>query len=390
MKHFFRVTALFFLVCGLIFSGASLAEGEVTLYCLNIGKADCMLLSYGGEHYLIDTGYAHTYAALETMLEQLQVSRLHGVILTHCHEDHEGGLSALAQSEIQVDAWYAGKIYYDVKPGKHPAVLAAAARGQSVRWLSAGDEISLGGEGRLRVLGPLSVDSENENNNSLVLHFVSPQGSLLLAGDMKEDEEGELLAAGVIPPCDGMKVGHHGDSEATSLALLRAVQPRAAIILTASQEESDTPAPGTLKRLAAVGCQVFVSQDAQDALLLTLKGGVASVQDVAWPGVPERMRGLTLRIDRAQDTLTLRNAGDAVMDLTDALAYSSKGEETLTLPAVLLAPGEEYVIGSRMTTAACDLRWDEKQVWHKKKFDQAAVYDAYGRVLARTDNGLPE
>ena len=102
------------LITGL-FSACAISEtgaaGELRLICLNIGKADCMLLLYQNEAYLIDTGYEQNGPALEAMLRQYGVSRLNGVFLTHCHEDHLGGLMKLAKSDITVDAWYAARIY---------------------------------------------------------------------------------------------------------------------------------------------------------------------------------------------------------------------------------------------------------------------------------------
>ena len=57
---------------------------------------------------------------------------------------------------------------------------------------------------------------------------------MLLTGDMEYDEENDLLAAGVIPSCEVLKVGHHGRDDATSAALVAAVQPKVAVISTSS------------------------------------------------------------------------------------------------------------------------------------------------------------
>jgi glyoxylase-like metal-dependent hydrolase (beta-lactamase superfamily II) len=124
------------------------------LVCLNIGKADCMLLMYQNEAYLIDTGYEQNWPALEAMLRQYGVTRLNGVFVTHCHEDHEGGLMALAKSDTAVDAWYAPRIYYGITEALHPAVQAAAVRNASVSWLEAGNRLTVGSDGSFSVLGP--------------------------------------------------------------------------------------------------------------------------------------------------------------------------------------------------------------------------------------------
>lgn len=391
MKRFFRLTALLLALCmplGLIVHGE--AQSEVRLVGLNIGKADCLLLLWQDRAYLIDTGYAQTYPALETALSQYGVSHLNGVFLTHCHKDHQGGLMPLAQSRIAVDAWYASPIYYDIDKEGHPAVLAAAVRNEAVTWLSAGGVIDCGGGASFTVLGPLTVNEENENNNSLVMRFSSTAGSILLTGDMKEEEEAALLASNLLAECDVLKVGHHGDNKATSAEMLKAVKPQIALILTSTQEEPDTPAASTVKRLQDIGCAVHVSQQYSDAMLLTLQNGTAAVTDVKWSDIPERIRGVALSIDLNDDTVTLKNTSDAAVTLSGCSLFSTKGDETLSLPDITLAAGQTYIIGTKSTQGSMDCQWDDKKVWNKNKRDMAILYDAWGRALARTDNGLSE
>ena len=161
-KKFFSILfSLCFLFTGCQAVISESADASVQLLCLNIGKADCMLLLYGGNAYLIDTGYEQTWPALETALSQFHITHLNGVFLTHCHEDHQGGLIPLAKSEIPVDTWYAARIFYDQKESKHPAKLAAAERGEEVTWLDAGTVIPVGKDAGFTVLGPLSVNTDN-------------------------------------------------------------------------------------------------------------------------------------------------------------------------------------------------------------------------------------
>ena len=216
------------------------ADKPLTLFAVNVGKGDALLLNCGAETYLIDTGLQENWGDLSCALKMLQVTRLTGVILTHTDKDHAGGLLPLATSSIEVESWYAPAHYTDVKKeSKHPAVEAAALRGEKVTFLRAGDELPLG-NGHLTVLGPRSL-SDVENCNSLVLLAEASGGRMLLTGDMEFPEESELLAAGVIPKCDVIKIANHGENDATSEALLRAVQPEIAVISTSTAAEPDTP-----------------------------------------------------------------------------------------------------------------------------------------------------
>ncbi len=402
MKNALCLFAVLCMTCGCFFAaaaespekGGSMAEnteGEVKLLCLNIGKADCLLLFCGETRWLIDTGYEQNYNALETALAQYGVDRLDGVFLTHCHDDHEGGLLSLARSDTIVDAWYASSVWYDVKENKHPAIRAARECGEEAVLLSAGDVIPAGGGASFTVLGPLRTDEKNENNNSLVMLFSSPAGSILLCGDMKTEEEADLLAAGNIAPCTLLKAGHHGGKNTLSDPFLAAVRPEAAVISTSTAEEPDTPAPSTLRKLENAGCAVYVTQDFRDAVLFTLSGGkVADVEDISWNGVPPRFEGLTMDIRFETDTVTLTNTAAASVSLDGYTIYSTKGDETLLLEDLTLAPGESRIIGGRNASVPVDQTWDEKYVWSNKKRDVGILYDPWGRPVAAAENGLPD
>lgn len=368
---------------------AALTQEGVTLVSLNIGKADCHLLLTGESAFLIDTGYDYTYPALEAMLRHYDISQLDAVFLTHCHADHEGGLMALSMSDVEIGAWYCSPHFIDVKEGRHPAVLAAQARGEAAVFLSPGQVLTAGGGAAFTILGPLSLNTDNENNNSLVMRFDSPHGSILFAGDMKEEEEEELLSARLLAPVDILKAGHHGDSGATTAALLHALTPKTVLISTLTFEETDTPARSTLSRIRAVNAQAYVTQDADSALETRLLNGRAFVESVTFSGLPDRAAGLTLSIDVKNDILSIRNPSITSVNLTGFALVSTRGSEWFSLQGIV-PPGDVFTIGTKTSDIPCDLILPEKRVWHKSKRDAALLYDAFGRLVSMTDNGMSE
>ena len=244
---------------------------ELSLYAINVGKADALLLRSGETAYLIDTGSADSYPALLKTLQAEGITHLDGVLLTHTHKDHAGGLEYLLDSGIEIDQVYASG-YYNKKEKKHPAVQALKGTGREVMWLLSGDSLPLDG-GTLEVLGPLTHDEEKENNNSLVLLASGGGGTMLLAGDMEFPEEAILLNAGLIPHADVLKVGNHGNPDATSEAFLEAVSPRAAVFSTDSNVEPDTPAPRIVRWLTRHQAAVYQTQETKNGVLITLKNG---------------------------------------------------------------------------------------------------------------------
>ena len=252
-------------------------ETELSLLAINVGKADALLLRSGSSAYLIDTGIKKRSDGLLSVLRKEGVSRLTGVILTHTHDDHVGGLKALLQSEIAVENIYTSKYYVLKKEdGKHPAEKAVKKTDRQVIYLKGGDSLPLDG-GRLTVLGPVELNEEAENNNSLVLLAEGGGGSILLTGDMEFPEEDSLIKAGLIPRVDVLKVGDHGEGDATSTQLIVTAQPKLAVISTNTEEEPDTPDPRVIRLLNQQNVPYAVTQDSETGILVTLKGGEVTV-----------------------------------------------------------------------------------------------------------------
>lgn len=386
MKHMLLMICLLLLMT---LGAAALAESPyekvdkpLTLFAVNVGKGDALLLNSGAETYLIDAGLQENWGDLSRALKVLQVTRLTGVILTHTDKDHAGGLLPLATSSIEVENWYASAHYADIKKeSKHPAVEAAALRGETVTFLRAGDELPLGA-GRLTVVGPISA-SEVENCNSLVLVAEASGGKMLLAGDMEFPEEKELIAAGAIPRCDVIKIGNHGENDATSEALIRAVQPRVAVISTSTATEPDTPSTRVLAQLYAARVALYQTQDAQSGVLVTIDQGEVTANLMDYNDFPAVNKSVVIAdVDNEDDCIILRNDGKAPADVSGWYIVSEKGNQIFVLPeGSAIAPGGQLTISSQSSKAKGDLTWPDKKVWHKSKEDAALLYDVYGRLI---------
>ena len=273
MKKLLLISLLVFSLLGSASTGEMNSNQEMSLLAINVRKADALLLRSENSAYLIDTGSKKSAEALLDALRKEGITRLDGVILTHTHADHTGGLKALLASEIDVENIYASRYYVLKKEdGKHPVDKAIKNTDREVIWLAAGDTLPLDG-GKLTVIGPTEKNEELENNNSLVLLAEGGGGSILLTGDMEFPEENVLLAAGLIPKADVLKIANHGESDATSSALVAAVQPALAVISTNSDDEPDTPAPRVLMTLKSSNVPVLNTENSQEGILITLRNG---------------------------------------------------------------------------------------------------------------------
>ena len=277
MKKRFRrllAGALTVLMCGT-------AQAQVELFAVNVGKGDALVVRAGDYTCLIDTGKEKAQEQLEVALKALGVEALDAVFITHTDKDHVGGLKWLRESDIEIRAIYASRYYPNTTEKKHPAVKAAKKLDLTVNWLGAGDSVPLGDSGAVfRVLAPAMEIPGDEDDNSLVMMLESPDGRILLTGDMEHVEEAALLTSGADLRCDVLKVANHGDSDATSAALIAACAPSVELISTDSAEKPGTPDAGIVRNLQGIGCAVCVTQDASLGIRVTLDGGRVAVENV--------------------------------------------------------------------------------------------------------------
>lgn len=282
MRRYHRLLALVLAAVLLLAGACARAEGPVQALFINVGKADAALFLLGDQRFLVDTGTKGSYDQLERVLDAYGVTRLSGVVITHTDKDHVGGLKKLLKSDIAVDRVYAGTLHSEKSLEDHPVYEAAEKYDAPLTWLSAGETVALADGCAFHVLGPLSQDDEEENNNSLVLRLTTPQGDMLLTGDMELQEESELIEAGLISQAAVLKVAHHGNEDATSWQFVLLARPQWAVISTSSVEKPETPSSKVLSRLKDVKASVAVTQDAEVGILVTLRDGQAYAEAVNW------------------------------------------------------------------------------------------------------------
>lgn len=384
-----RKTILWALILAMLMTltgcAASGETDDVWMYAVSVGKADAILLGVGDSACLIDAGYARSRGKILSAMEMMGVDRLEAVFVTHTDDDHTDGLEWLAESGVEIGAWYASAMYTGVKKEeKHPAVKAAKLDGQNVRWLQAGDSVPLG-SAVLDVLGPSVLNTDKDDNNSLVMMLRSAQGNILLAGDMEFEQESVLLASGADINCDVLKVGNHADNDTGSEAFIRAASPSVAVISTDSYEKPETPDPRLVNYLRNTGAQVSVTQEATGGILVRLSGGAPTVELINLP-VPQT--GVVISdVVAGEDIITLNNPG-AAQDLTGWYLFSEKGGEMYVFPeGAVIESGARLTVGTNSTEEHFDLLWDDKKVINKSKTDLITLYDANGMPVSGMTNG---
>ncbi len=254
-------------VTGLAIVAAHRPDGIPRVTVLDVGQGDAILVEGNrGGRLLIDGGPdpARVLIALDEHLPPWD-RRIDLVILSHPHEDHAAGLAALLGRYAVSRVLEPGMI----GPGPGYAALNAELLARGIRrgTLATGDRLTVD-DIRLQVLWPdrgavperPPDGGTSINNVSIVLLGEIDGHRFLLAGDIEEQIDPQLLARG-LPTVDFLKVAHHGSRTSSTEAFLAVTHPSVAAISAGRGNPYGHPAPATIARLKASGARVFRTDD---------------------------------------------------------------------------------------------------------------------------------
>ena len=247
-----------------------LNKGRLELTVLDVGQGDSLFLAFpDGRTMLVDGGglpgsfYVRGVRpgidvgedVVSPFLWSRGLKRIDVVALTHAHEDHLGGLSAVLRN-FRVGELWVGR---DVQTAAYRSLLdEAVARGVPVIHHVRGDTFDWDGV-QGRVLWPADNDpgKSPSNDDSLVLRLEQNDEALLLAGDIERPDENALLRDPQPLSADFLKVPHHGGKTSTTEGFLEAVHPKFAAISVGDPNPYGHPSPEVLERIQAEGARLY-------------------------------------------------------------------------------------------------------------------------------------
>ncbi|PKK90594.1 MAG: hypothetical protein CVV64_09565 [Candidatus Wallbacteria bacterium HGW-Wallbacteria-1] len=196
------VMAVVFLVCVYFiisqFQPRMACDSLLTLGVADVGQGSSILLKWRGRTLLVDTGPPQGTGSLVRWLEKKSSGPLDGVLITHLHDDHYGGLARVVE-RIGTSVIYCG-------PGRS-GELNQLLRQSGIQWnpncqkeLNAGQVVEFDSEIKIRVLrAPDPVLSEadqaqDENSRSVVLVVETDGFAILIPGDVSGEAAREVFA----------------------------------------------------------------------------------------------------------------------------------------------------------------------------------------------------
>ncbi|MBU5299607.1 MBL fold metallo-hydrolase [Clostridium sporogenes] len=223
------------------------------VHFIDTGQSDCILIKTGKENYLIDTGWEYYSGKILSYLNSNNVDKIDGVILTHYHDDHYGGLEMLLKTS-KVKKIFLPKHDSD---DKKKVINMVKKHKVKYEWIEDGWEVK-GRKLNLKAIVPMNIDSKNENNNSIVLFGKIDGVKYLFLGDCENKEEMDMISNKKIKKCDILKVSHHGFKTSNSNELLDIAKPKIAIVTC---DGIYSPDKIIIDRLKNKGIEVFTTSN---------------------------------------------------------------------------------------------------------------------------------
>ena len=287
------------LIILVIITVATRPDGLLHVTVLDIGQGDAILVETpAGATMLVDGG-PDPELTLRRIGANLpfHTRRIDVMVLSHPHQDHVAGLvDALDRFEV-------GALLHAGITFENPAFLRLLADAPTEPTLDvtvarAEQVFALDPTTTIEILYPTDADAaaplpEGDINNGSVVMVLRHRGfAALLTGDAEAPVEAALIARGVLPVVDLLKVGHHGSTSSTTPGLLDAIRPTAAVISSGAGNEYGHPASETLATLAARPEIAVYRTDLHDDVEVVTDGLTYRIRtDTGW-GAPQAVHGL--------------------------------------------------------------------------------------------------
>ena len=252
----------------------------------DVGQGDGLVI-YVAPHraVVVDTG--PDPGPMRRCLDQLDITEVPLLVLTHFHSDHVAGLAGLFAGRTVAEVW--------VSPLASPAGEAtqvateAQRRGVPVRVPEIGAS-GRAGETDWLVLGPVgehrsgpegeSQESAEENDSSLVLMVTVRGVRILVTGDVEPAGQRAILATGADLRADVLKLPHHGSGRQEP-AFVAATHARVAIASAGPDNSYGHPATKTVALVESLGMTLLRTDQEGSVAVTSSRGSLTGVRQRA-------------------------------------------------------------------------------------------------------------
>ena len=221
------------------------------VYYLDVGQADCTLLSDNGHYMLIDAGNDSDGYKLVRYFKSLGIETFDYVIATHGHEDHIGGMDKIIKN-FKINHFYIPRTIIGSKNFEE-VLDSLRERNVKLEVPNIDQEFSFSNT-KCKILY-LNSNEEDINSNSIINKCSYFNNSFMFTGDAPNSSERKILDKDL--ESDVLKFGHHGSQYSSSNEFLQKVKPKYGVISLGKDNMYGFPKKVTMNKIRYYNIEVY-------------------------------------------------------------------------------------------------------------------------------------
>lgn len=249
-------------------ASSSTASDNMIITVFNAGKADAILFSTSEGYILMDTGLDEDKEDLVKELQDMGVTQLFALIITHFDKDHVGGADAI------VENFSIGTVYTTYITSSSDDVLdfQKALAAKNMKMTRVYDTVVTLGGAQFAINGASDNYTSNPDNNSSLITMVTyGDKKYLFMGDAMDERIEEYMGSHDVN-ADFLKVPYHGYYQDDLELLFAAVTPTAAAITNSKNNPGTDGLKKTEDLLKAAGSAIYEAHKGNITVTCTSSG----------------------------------------------------------------------------------------------------------------------
>ncbi|MGI6545499.1 MAG: ComEC/Rec2 family competence protein [Fastidiosipilaceae bacterium] len=232
-------------------------SGEtLQIHVLDVGQGSSMLLRSGEHSILIDGGPRESSSFVVSYLNKQNVDYIDLMVASHFHDDHINGLvGTLHTRPVETVMLPPDSCKRDTRVCQSFFAIISE-KGCETIVPTVGEIFDLG-DIHMTIVSPASYGHSNHNNDSIGLRIDYFNTSLLVMGDLEEEEEIKALNSGIDLDVDLFIANHHGSDTSNIQELLDQVTPELIVISVGSDNQYGHPSEDVLARFQDTGATIY-------------------------------------------------------------------------------------------------------------------------------------
>ncbi len=213
IKHSVFTVLLLLVISSCAQTNESRVSDQLEIHFVDVGYGDAVLLVQGNDTLFIDGGYPPMTEKVLKYFENIGLTHIDALVITHPHPDHIGVAYGILEKDFPVTTVYSSYPleHFEIPYGFRKLIENRLSNG-SIKYvvLTDGDYILLPEGKRLEVIHP-EILVEDMNDSSLVLYLSAFENGVLLTGDIGPQAQERLLREHPdVFPVSLLKAPHHG------------------------------------------------------------------------------------------------------------------------------------------------------------------------------------